>query len=94
MTQNKAAEKLRIVDVIKENTGLVLSIGGFIWLVFQFLILPMQEMRFQINNILDNHLATIQTELTSAKSERDKQGKQLITLSEQIIRLQILIEKN
>jgi hypothetical protein len=87
-----AEEKLRIIDVIKENAGMVISIGGFIFLIFQFLILPMYKLQLQVQNILDNHLATIQLELTEAKTERDLQGKQLTALSEQIVRLSTLME--
>lgn len=90
---NQAAEKLRVIDTIKENAGLVLSIGGFVWLVFQFLILPIQQLKYQVGNILENHLATIQTELTTATAERSEQGRQLTALSEQIVRLQVLLEK-
>jgi len=90
--ENIAKEKLRIIDTIKENTGLVLSVGGFIWLIFQFLIIPMVRLQDAVTNILDNHLATIQIELTEAKTERDIQGKQLTALSEQIVRLETLIQ--
>ena len=93
MKQNNASEKLRILDTIKENAGAVISIGGFIWLLFQFLIVPIYQLQFQMDNVLDNHLATIQTELTTAKVERESQGRQLNALSEQIIRLQVLMEK-
>lgn len=92
MAENRAEEKLRIVETLKENAGMILSIGGFMWMIFQFVIIPMNKMQYQINNVLDNHLATIQTELTEAKIERDFQGKQLTTLSEQIVRLQTLME--
>ena len=92
MQENRAEEKLRIVDTIKENVGMIISIGGFMWLIFQFVIIPMNRMQYQIENILDNHLATIQAELTEAKVERDFQGKQLTTLSEQIIKLQAIME--
>ena len=94
MTKNSnASEKLRVIDTIKENAGAVISIGGFCWIIFQFLIIPVYRLQYQMDNILDNHLATIQTELTEAKIERDLQGKQLNNLSEQIVRLQVLIEK-
>ena len=93
MKQTQAAEKLRIIDTIRENAGVVISIGGFVWLIFQFLIIPVYKLQYDVGNILDNHLATIQTELTAAKTERDAQGKQLTALSEQIIRLQTLMEK-
>ena len=87
-----AQEKLRIIDTIKENAGMVLTIGAAVYTIFQFLILPIYSLTFKVDNILDNHLATIQTELTEAKTERDLQGKQLTALSEQIVRLQVLIE--
>lgn len=92
MEENKAEEKLRIIETIKENVGMIISIGGFMWLIFQFVIIPMNRLQYQIENILDNHLATIQTELTEAKAERDMQGKQLTALSEQIIRLQTIMQ--
>ena len=87
-----AEEKLRVLDIIKENVGAIISIGGFIYLLFQFVILPVYKVQYDITNILDNHLATIQTELTEAKAERELQGKQLTVLSEQLVRLQTIIE--
>lgn len=93
MRENIAKEKLRIIDVLKENTSLVITIVGITWIIFQFVIIPIQQMKFQVDNILDNHLKTIQDEMTEAKTERDAQGKQLTALSEQIIRLTTLIEK-
>jgi hypothetical protein len=93
MKENKAEEKLRVMDIIRENTGLVISIGGFVYIIFQFVILPIYKLQYQVTNILDNHLATIQTEMTVASAEREEQGKQLTALSEQIIRLQTLLEK-
>lgn len=93
MKENIAKEKLRMIDIIRENAGMVVSIGGFVYLMFQFIILPIYQLQFKVNNILDNHLATIQTELTEAKTERDIQGKQLTALSEQLVRLQTLMEK-
>ena len=90
--QNNASEKLRILDTIRENAGAVISIGGFVWLIFQFLIIPIYKVQYDVANILDNHLATIQTELTEAKTERELQGMQLAVLSEQIVRLTVLLE--
>jgi len=92
MKQENAKEKLRVIDIIKENANLVISIGGFVYLLFQFIILPVAKLQYQVTNILDNHLATIQIELTEAKAEREAQGKQLTILSEQIVRLQVIIE--
>lgn len=93
MKENIAKEKLRIIDTLKENTSLVITIIGVVWIVFQFVIIPIQEMRFQINNILDNHLKTIQDQMTAATTERELQGKQLQALSEQIVRLTTILEK-
>lgn len=93
MKENIAKEKLRMIDIIRENAGMVVSIGGFVYLMFQFIILPIYQLQFKVSNILDNHLATIQTELTEAKTERDIQGKQLTALSEQLVRLETLMEK-
>lgn len=90
--ENKAEEKLTIIETLKENIGVVISIGGFVYLIFQFLIMPVAKLQYQVGNILDNHLATIQTELIEAKTERDMQGKQLNALSEQIVRLSTQIE--
>jgi hypothetical protein len=90
--ENKAEEKLRILDVIRENAGLVISIGGFVYLMFQFIIMPIYELQFKVSNILENHIKTIQDNLIVATSERDAQGKQLTALSEQIIRLTTIVE--
>ena len=92
MRENLAKEKLRVTDIIKENAGMIITIGGFIFLMFQFVLLPIQETRFKIDNILDNHLSTIQTEMTEAKIERQAQTAQLNTLSEQIVRLSTQLE--
>ena len=93
MRENLAKEKLRVTDIIKENAGMVITIGGFIFLMFQFVLLPIQETKFKIDNILDNHLSTIQQEMTEAKSERHAQTTQLNALSEQLIRLSTQLEK-
>lgn len=90
--ENLAKEKLRVMDIIKENAGLVISVGGFVWLIFQFVIIPIKSMEFNMNDILNNHLKTIQTEMTTATAEREEQSKQIQMLSEQIVRLTTLIE--
>lgn len=92
MKENRAEEKLRVIDTIRENASLVIAIGGFTWLIFQFLIIPIYKLQFQVSNILDNHLATIQTEMTEAKTERQLQREQLTALSEQIIKLATQLE--
>jgi F0F1-type ATP synthase membrane subunit b/b' len=93
MEENVAKEKLRVIDIIKENAALVISVAGFVWLVFQFLIMPVAKLQYDVGNILNNHLETIQNELTEAKTERKAQGLLLNELTSQIIKLQVLIEK-
>ena len=92
MNEIQAEEKLRVIDIIKENSVSFITIGGLVWVLFSYVILPIQKMQFQITNILDNHLSTIQIELTEAKVERENQGKLLTSLSEQIIRLTVELE--
>jgi hypothetical protein len=93
MKENVAKEKLRVIDIIKENAALIVSVGGFIWLIFQFLIIPVKQMQFQMDDVLNNHLKTIQDQMVVATEERKAQGEQLNALSEQITRLTVLIEK-
>lgn len=90
--ENIAKEKLRVIDTIKENAGLVLSVGGFVAIIFQFIIVPLNQLQYQVGDILNNHIKTIQDSEIEATSEREAQGKQLTALSEQIIRLQTLME--
>ena len=71
MKEIQAEEKLRVVDIIKENAVSFITIGGLVWVLFSYVILPIQKMQFQISNILDNHLATIETEIIEAKTERE-----------------------
>jgi hypothetical protein len=92
MKENIAKEKLRVIDTIKENAALVISVGGFVWLIFQFIIIPLNALQYQVGDILNNHLKTIQDSETRATAEREAQGKQLTALSEQIIRLQTIME--
>jgi hypothetical protein len=89
---DNSAEKLRVIDIIKENAGMVISIGGFVWLIFQFLIIPVMKLEYDVGDILNNHLKTIQDQMTIATTERDAQGKQLTALSEQMVRLSTLLE--
>ena len=93
MKENIAEEKLRIIDILKENTSLVITIVGITWILFQFVIIPIQEMKFQVDNILDNHIKTIQDEMTVATTERKAQTQQMQQLSEQIVRLTTLLDQ-
>ena len=92
--KGQAEEKLRILDTIRENAGMVITIGGFIWLIFSFIIIPLYKVQYDIANILDNHLATIQSELTTATAERKTQTEQLNSLSAQVIKLTTILETN
>ena len=91
--ENIAKEKLRIIDTLKENAALVISVGGFVWLIFQFVIIPLNQLQYQVGDILNNHIKTIQDNLIIATAEREAESKQIAALSEQIVRLQTLIEK-
>lgn len=93
MKENKAEEKLRVIDIIKENAALVFSVGGFVWIIFQFVIVPINQLQYQMGDILNNHIKTIQDNLIIATAEREAEAKQINALSEQIIRLQTIIEK-
>ena len=93
MKENIAEEKLRIIDILKENTSLVITIVGITWILFQFVIIPIQEMKFQVDNILDNHIKTIQDEMIIATAERKAQTQQMQQLSEQIVRLTTLLDQ-
>lgn len=90
--ENIAKEKLRIIDTLKENATLVISVGGFVWLIFQFVIIPLNNLQYQVGDIINNHIKTIQDSEVEAKTEREIQGRQLTALSEQIVRLQTIIE--
>lgn len=88
MKENKAEEKLRIVNAIRENATSVLAIGGFVWLLYSFIIIPIKTLEFATSDIINNHLKTIQDEQMVATTERSAQTAQLNALSESIIRLQ------
>lgn len=88
MKENKAEEKLRVIDIIKENATMVLTIGGFMWIIYSFIILPITQLQYQVGNIINNHLKTIQDEQVSASQERKVQGIIINTLNENIVRLQ------
>lgn len=87
-----AKEKLRIIDVIKENAALAVTIGGFIWVLISMVILPIKQLEYQVGDIINNHLKTIQDEYTVASQERKEQGEMIKELTAQVIRLQTLLE--
>lgn len=92
MKEQIAKEKLRIIDVIKENAGMVITIGGIIWAIYSLIILPIKQLEYQTGDIINNHLKTIQDEQIQASAERKEQGVKILELNNQIIKLQTLIE--
>jgi hypothetical protein len=94
MKEQVAKEKLRIIDVIKENAGMVITIGGIIWAIYSLVILPIKQLEYQVGDIINNHLKTIQDEYIVASQERKEQGEMIRELNNQIVRLQTLIENN
>ena len=91
--ENKASEKLRIDKVIKENATAVLSIGGFVWLIYSMVIMPIQQLKYDVGNIINNHLETIQNEQTIATAERKAQSEQLNNLTNELVRLSTILEQ-
>jgi hypothetical protein len=92
-TEQIAKEKLRIVDVVKENAGMVITIVGLVWVLIQLIVLPIKALEYSTSDIINNHLKTIQDEQVIATEERKNQSEKLTELSNQIVRLQTLIEE-
>jgi hypothetical protein len=93
MKENKAEEKLRIIDVIKENSAAVIAIGGFIWIVYSAIVLPIKALEYQVGDIIGNHLKTIQDEQVTATAERKAQTEMLMDISSKLIRLETIVGK-
>lgn len=91
--ENKALEKFRIQNVLKENATSVLAIGGFIWLIYSMVILPIKELEYNVGDIIGNHLKTIQDEQIIATAERKAQSDKLDNLSGDIIKLTTILEQ-
>lgn len=91
--QNKAEEKLRIIDTIKENASMIIIIVGVIWAIVQTIIIPLKSLEFGQNDILNNHLKTIQDEMIVATQERKVQGEKIDALNSQLVRLETILEQ-
>lgn len=83
-----AKEKLRVIDIIKENSAMVVAIGGFVWLIYSAIIIPLKELEYSVSDILNNHLKSIQDEQISATTERKEQRELIMNLNESVIRLE------
>jgi hypothetical protein len=88
MRKTDAAEKLRVIDILKENATMVIAIGGFVWMIYSFVLLPLKNMEFQMSDVLNNHLKTIQDEQIAASTERKEQRELLNIMNENLVRLQ------
>ena len=86
--ENLAEEKLRVIDIIRDNAALTLTVAGFVWVIYSMVILPIKTLEFQVGNILNNHIKTIQDEQVTASAERKAQSLILQQINESIIRLQ------
>jgi hypothetical protein len=88
-----AAEKLRVIDILKENATSVLVIGGIVWTLYSTVILPIKNLEYQVGDIINNHIKTIQDEQVIATTERKEQSDKMDKLSGEIIRLTTVLEQ-
>ena len=93
MVEEQAEEKLRIIDVIKENAAMILSLGGFLWLLFSYIVSPIQSLQYQVGDILNNHMKTLQDNMVTQTTVAEEQAKQIRALSEAVVRLTVEIEQ-
>lgn len=91
--ENKASEALRITKIFKENIATVITIGGFMWLLFSNVVKPIQQLEYSVGDIIGNHLKTIQDEQVVATAERKAQTDKLDKLSGELIRLTTILEQ-
>mgnify|MGYP001446284362 CR=1 FL=1 len=91
--QKQAAEKLRVIDILKENATMVLAIGGFMYMIFSYVILPIKNLDYQVNDIIGNHLKTIEDEQIIATEERRQQGDALEANNIRLTRIEVLLEQ-
>jgi hypothetical protein len=94
MKQSNASEKLRVIDIFKENASMVIAIGGFCWIIYSSIITPIKSLEFSVGDIIGNHLKTIQDEQVTATEERKSQTEKLDKLSGELIRLTTILEQN
>jgi len=91
--ENKAAEKLRIIDTIKENAAMCIAIGGFVWLLYSMVIMPIQALEYQVGDIIGNHLKTIQDEQVTATAERKAQSILITNTNDRLIKIETLLDE-
>jgi hypothetical protein len=90
---NNSSEKLRVIDILKENSTMVIAIGGFVWVIYSTIIIPIKTLEYQTGDIIGNHLKTIQDEQVTATAERKSQTDKLDKLSSDLIRLTVILEQ-
>ena len=91
---NNASEKLRVIDILKENSTMVLAIGGFVWIIYSTIIMPIAQLQYQTGDIINNHIKTIQDEMISATTERKIQTDKLDKLNSDLIRIITIMEQS
>ena len=93
MRENKAAEKLSVLVILKENAAMIIAIGGFIWVIYSSVILPIKNLEYQVGDILNNHLKTIQNEQVKATAERAAEADQINKANEKLVKLETILEQ-
>lgn len=91
---NQASEKLRVIDILKENSTMVVAIGGFVWIIYSTIIIPIEHLKYQTGDIINNHLKTIQDEQITATAERKEQTAKMDKISGELIRLTTILLEN
>lgn len=89
--ENIAEEKLRVIDIIKENATTLIFITGIVWSIVSFVVLPIKQLEFSVSTILNNHLKTIQDEQIRATIERKEQKEISIEIQKELVKLQTII---
>jgi len=91
--ENISAEKLRILDVIKENAMTFIFIAGLMWSVISFVVLPIKQLEYSVGTILNNHLKTIQDHQIIATQERKQSTEVILQIQKELIKIQVHLEK-
>ena len=91
--ENIAEEKLRVLDIIKDNAMTFIFITSIVWSMVSFVIIPIKQLEYSVDAILNNHLKTIQDEQVRATVERKEQKELMIDIQKELVKLQTILEK-
>ena len=89
----QAAEKLRVLDILKEYGAGILAIGSFMFMIFSYVILPIKNLDYQVTDIIGNHLKTIEDEQITATEERRQQTDKLELNNVRLTKIEVLLEQ-